>query len=493
MASENESESLHDEAGKVSDSMTGRVTTRESRRGGAAESSTFGEVHFVNMSHPGDVRPQMTDIRRFIMRGGNQQRRPHGESSSQTEAQETGQENPPSVRLGSDNSSPGRSLPPLGSFPVPGDTRMLELVRFANEVTDTYIPFRATWFEVSLMDPGAFELVLGNSANLWERLNTNSIVAKTSEVMRHYSQSIVQLRQRLNDETAIKGQGIVANILGHMRHCDWASWKVHMDGLCHILHAREGLSDLAYPILVLILFYDLAGAIVFDSSPRFPLYECFGIPGPNGSIQWTPPRLRALLLQLAQKSDMIAAGEAMLKMSHISGVINEGSRSSTFWKKDIDGLLMISPGLHFLLSMPRLPTDYMTNTNRSDIVATELVRLICLTIISALKERLSFFTVERAGLQARLVQFIADNIRYVEPDHFDIKVWALITGALMEERNLRDLYISEIKHIMMISNTSMGNLIHITQEMIWIDALTSSSVNELIQDITMNPMSSCES
>lgn len=125
----------------------------------------------------------------------------------------------------------------------------------------------------------------------------------------------------------------------------------------------------------------------------------------------------------------------------------------------------------------------MTHTNRGDLVARELVRLTCLTIMSVLKERFSFFTVERAGLQARLVQFIAANIRYVEPDYFDIKVWALITGALMEERSLRDLYINEIKHIMMMTNTSVGNLVHITQEMVWIDALTSSSVNELIQDI----------
>lgn len=174
----------------------------------------------------------------------------------------------------------------------------------------------------------------------------------------------------------------------------------------------------------------------------------------------------------------------MMKMSHMSGIIKEKSRSSTFWKKDIEGLLMISPALHFLLSMPRLPDDYMTHANRSDLVARELVRLTCLTIMSVLKERLSFFTVERAGLQARLVQFIAANIRYVEPDFFDLKVWVLITGALMEEHSLRDLYINEIKHTMMITNTSVGNLVHITQEMVWIDALMSSSANELIQDIT---------
>lgn len=120
MASEGESGSLRDEAGNVSDSRTGRDTARKSRRGGTAGTSRLGEVHFVNISHPSDVGSQMTDIRRFVMRGGNQQRR----------AQESRPENPPSTCPRSDNSSPSRSLPPLGSFPVPGDTRMLELVRF---------------------------------------------------------------------------------------------------------------------------------------------------------------------------------------------------------------------------------------------------------------------------------------------------------------------------------------------------------------------------
>lgn len=124
MASEGESDSLRDEAGKVSDSRSGRDTARGSRRGGAARTSRSGEIHFVNISHPSDVRTQMTDIRRFVMRGGNQQRR----------ARESRPENSPSIRPGSDNSSPGRSLPPLGSFPVPGDTRMLELVRFGKRL-----------------------------------------------------------------------------------------------------------------------------------------------------------------------------------------------------------------------------------------------------------------------------------------------------------------------------------------------------------------------
>lgn len=131
-----ESESLREEAENVFGFINRRDTAREqplvltSQSEDVVESPKFREIHFVNMSHPGDVRPQMTGIRRFLMRGGNQQRRPHGQSNYQGQAQEVGQEVPLRIHPGSDNSSPGRSLPPLGSFPVPGDARMLELVRF---------------------------------------------------------------------------------------------------------------------------------------------------------------------------------------------------------------------------------------------------------------------------------------------------------------------------------------------------------------------------
>jgi hypothetical protein len=86
----------------------------------------------------------------------------------------------------------------------------------ANEMTDFYIPFRVAWWEVALMDPGAFYVTLGNSADFWRRLNTNNIMAKTPEMIRHYSQSLIQLRQRLDDDSERTNQGTVANILAHV-------------------------------------------------------------------------------------------------------------------------------------------------------------------------------------------------------------------------------------------------------------------------------------
>jgi hypothetical protein len=86
----------------------------------------------------------------------------------------------------------------------------------ANETTDFYVPFRVAWWETALMDPGAFYVTLGNSADFWRRLNTNDIMAKTPEIMRHYSRSLIELRRRLDDDSERTNPGTIANILAHV-------------------------------------------------------------------------------------------------------------------------------------------------------------------------------------------------------------------------------------------------------------------------------------
>lgn len=86
----------------------------------------------------------------------------------------------------------------------------------ANEVTGFYVPFRVAWWETAMMDPGAFYVTLGNSADFWRRLNTNDIMAKTPEIMRHYSRSLIELRKRLDDDSERTNPGTIANILAHV-------------------------------------------------------------------------------------------------------------------------------------------------------------------------------------------------------------------------------------------------------------------------------------
>lgn len=96
----------------------------------ASGSSGHGALHFVNMSHPEDIRRQSNvqrEIRRHVMKGVSDhrgrlrgRRKPFSQDGAQNSRRPAHPESP----------SPSRSLAPLGSFPVQTNMRMLELVRF---------------------------------------------------------------------------------------------------------------------------------------------------------------------------------------------------------------------------------------------------------------------------------------------------------------------------------------------------------------------------
>lgn len=102
-------------------------------------SSGRGSLHFVNMSHPEDIRRQSNvqrEIRRHVMKGVSDHRghlRGRRKATSKDGAQ-SGRQPPHPERL-----SPSRSLAPLGSFPVQTNTRMLELVRFGMRWNDYWV------------------------------------------------------------------------------------------------------------------------------------------------------------------------------------------------------------------------------------------------------------------------------------------------------------------------------------------------------------------
>ncbi|KAM0257272.1 hypothetical protein ACHAQJ_004510 [Trichoderma viride] len=350
--------------------------------------------------------------------------------------------------------SPSRSLAPLGGFPAQTNMRMLELVRFA------------------LMDPGAFYVTLGNSADFWRRLNTNDIMAKTPEIMRHYSNSLIQLRRRLDDDSERTNQGTVANILAHiclnMRHCDWDSWRVHIDGLGLALKARGGFDNLPYQMVVLTLYhfsYDICGAMVVAPS----------LVTTNSTIRAAPPRLQAILLQLQQMPPSISiVADALQKVSEIADIVNLNSHYIAFWKKDVDAILLIGPSMHHLLFMPMLPKEFAILPDTGDLVVRELIRLLCLLLMSVLKQKFTFFTVERGTIQAKLTQFIASNLQYIGSKYREIKIWALITAALLEERTMRELYLIKLEDEALASHNSPQSLVNIAMDIIWLDCLESS-------------------
>lgn len=224
--------------------------------------------------------------------------------------------------------------------------------------------------------------------------------------------------------------------------------------------------------------------MVFDSLPRFSVAP--GLVTTNSSIRAAPPRLQAILLQLQQMPlDITIAADALQKVPDIADNVNLNSHSAAFWKKDVDAILLIGPPMHYLLSMPRLPEEFATLSDIGDLVVRELIRLVCLLIMSAVKQKFTFFTVERGTIQAKLAQFIASNLHYIGSEYREIRIWALITAALLEERTMRELYLIKLEDESLESHSSPQSLINIAREIIWLDSLESSGSDELMHDMDL--------
>lgn len=224
--------------------------------------------------------------------------------------------------------------------------------------------------------------------------------------------------------------------------------------------------------------------MVFDAPPKFEVAP--GLVTTKSSIRAAPPRLQAILVQLQQMPpDIAIAADALQKVSDVADIVNLNSHSEAFWTKDVDSILLIGPPMHYLLSMPRLPEDIASLPDAGDFVVRELIRQVCLLIMSALKQKFTFFTVERGTIQAKLEQFITSNLHYIGSEYREVKIWALTTAALLEERIMRELYLIKLEDEALESRSSPQSLINIAREIIWLDSLESSGSDELVNDMNL--------
>lgn len=231
--------------------------------------------------------------------------------------------------------------------------------------------------------------------------------------------------------------------------------------------------------------YDLAGAMVFDSTPRFGLpAELLGIS--NRSLRGLAPGLQDLLFQHTAPT-FFPAGQALIMVSSIADVINTTSHSASFWKRDIDAIRLIGPCIHFLLSMPRFPSNFEAMADSEDLIARELVRLTCLMLMSKLKEQFAFPPSELVSLHARLAEFVPPNVKTLGKKYFELKIWALVTIALLRYRDGRDVYIQEMKReISAMDQPTPYKITEIARDIVWVDVLMSPFSEELAADMTLH-------
>ncbi|KAJ5364716.1 uncharacterized protein N7496_010429 [Penicillium cataractarum] len=453
------------------------------------------DLKFINLSHPDDLNQQhevRTEIRRHVMKDiGQRRRRPRPKETSWRATQTSSSESRDfeiSQPHGTNTStiSPRYNLTTVAQFPIEADTRTLELMHFL-VTAPGYQPLKSIWIEIALCDSGAFHVTLGNAAHALYQISGDDRV-KSSEALSHFGVSTRILRHRLNNHTESTSKGVIANILGHIclaiRSDNWDGWSIHMNGLGLIANARGGFADLGDQMTLLILLYDLAGSMAFDSNPRFELPpQLVGIS--HRYARQPAPRLQALLIQ-PMSAAFLHAGQALIMVSSIADVINMNSRSASFWKKDLDAIRLIGPCIHFLLSMPRPPSDFMNISDSEDLVVREVVRLTCLLLMSKLKESFAFPPNEQELLHARLADFFTKHVEILGKKYIELKVWALVTLALLRYHDGKDVYVQQMNREMLAMNKmTPSEFIDIARDIIWIDFLMSPFSEDLAAD--MNP------
>lgn len=122
-----------------------------------------------------------------------------------------------------------------------------------------------------------------------------------------------------------------------------------------------------------------------------------------------------------------------------------------------------------------------------DLIAREMVRVACLMLMSSLKGLFAFPASERAALQVRITEFVSQNVKAVGKRYFELKMWALITVALLQHRDERGVYILEMQREMFaMDSTTPYDVIEIARDIVWIDILMSPFTDELAEDMVLH-------
>lgn len=182
---------------------------------------------------------------------------------------------------------------------------------------------------------------------------------------------------------------------------------------------------------------------------------------------------------------MVQTVQGLERVSLVAKEVNEKGTSPLFWRQDVDGLNLLGQCIHFLLSMPRLPKalDY---SPESDELIAEMVRLVSLCVMSRLKAMFSFNAPEQAQLGQRLSALTTSYTRQICGRYRDLKIWVLVTAALLHDGVGRDVYLSEIRYEMdAAGETDAHACVQIAKDFIWFDALGNARTDDLVRDIAV--------
>ncbi|KAH8598684.1 hypothetical protein B0O99DRAFT_683441 [Bisporella sp. PMI_857] len=468
--------------------------------------SRRSSIAFVHLSHPDDLRSRniQAGIRSHVMRdiGRSRQKRsrlvtiPLEVVSQPLESGEHhmyGRTGPDGLLI----TRPPEALWPrlllplnqLGIFGVDLDDRALQIIHLIKlDIEYRYQAFHAIWIRIALSDPSALYLCLATSLLSWDRRNNSSVgdFGKNTEAANYYTKALRQLSRRLSDPSECTSAGVIATIVGFLCHDahigEWKRWAVHLDGLDRILTLRGSVDVLEKHVALIAFWLDIIGSSALDSPPRFPIPK--ELTAPSTSSEEMPPALRTVLLHMRLVFPRLSTiCQTLCMMSSVAQIVNYNCNNLHFWQDAVGAVSLLGPVTHHLLSLSRVSD--VSSEHSGTLVMGELIRLTCLMLLSRLKSLFSLNVLDTMPLCTKFMVVVAQSMEEDVPNPLmDIKIWALISSALLQPEDNTKALIRHIRTAARSRGIASGrNAIELVQGLIWISTLMGRREAQLADDI----------
>lgn len=182
---------------------------------------------------------------------------------------------------------------------------------------------------------------------------------------------------------------------------------------------------------------------------------------------------------------MTQTNQALERVFLVAKEVNNKGTSPLFWQRGEDGLHLLGPCIHFLLSMARLSENQECILEPDELVM-EMVRLVGLCLMSRLKAMFTFNAPEQVQLGAKLAGFTACYSHYIGDPYRDIKIWALVTAALLHDGANRVVYLSALRQEMtMTGGMNAAACVQFAKDFVWFEAFGDARTEQLVQDIAL--------
>lgn len=176
--------------------------------------------------------------------------------------------------------------------------------------------------------------------------------------------------------------------------------------------------------------------------------------------------------------------EAIQFLRSTASTVNSNSHSQMFWQSDIQGIEVIGPCSHFLLSMEVLPTPTAFEADHDASIVMELIRLTGLMFMTSLKERFYFSISEKDSLHEKLVCFLCSNTACLHTAYPSILEWALVTACLLQQNKGQprdiDRHLSEY---CFKNDRAIESATETAKTVVWVDVLESPGEANLCYNI----------